>query len=416
MGLKGNRDFARLWAAEGISGFGSLITGTALRFAAILVLGATPLQLGLLEAADRGAQLIFGLAAGAWVDRLRKRPILIAADLGRAALLASIPAAATMGRLRIEQLYVVLFLCGVLTIFFDIAYRAYLPSLVRREELVEANGRLSATSSVAEVAGFGVAGWLVQLLTAPVAVLIDAATFLASAWFVGRIVAREPAPSAPHEREPVLREVVEGLRVTARDPVLRAIGAVVIIAGFSGGAYGAMVLLHMVKQIGFNPGVLGTVFAVGGVSSFIGALAAPRVTRALGIGPSMAAGLALMGLSQLLIPLAVGPTPLSAVLLIAQQLVGDGPWTIYQINQTSLRQSRVPERLLGRVDGSLRFVELAASLLGTLAGAAVGQLAGPRTALFAASAGTLLAACWLAASAAGRIGKLPDAAEPAMIG
>jgi hypothetical protein len=180
-GLWRHADFMRLWAGQTISVFGSLIGATAIGFTAILTLHATPFQLGMLAALRLAPGFLTGLIAGAWIDRLRRRPILIGADIGRALLLATIPLAATLRQLRIEQLYIVTFLVGILSIFFDVAYESYLPSLIGRDQLIEGNSKLSASASVAEFGGLGLAGWLVQLFTAPVTILIDAVSFVISA-------------------------------------------------------------------------------------------------------------------------------------------------------------------------------------------------------------------------------------------
>ncbi|MBI2760720.1 MAG: MFS transporter, partial [Chloroflexi bacterium] len=180
-GLWRSPDFLKLWAGETVSVFGSFIGGTALQFTAVLTLHATPLEMALLVAMSQAPALVAGLMAGVWIDRLRRRPILIAADVGRALLLVSIPLSYAAGVLRIEQLYTVAFLTGILTIFFDVAYQSYLPSLVKREELVEGNSRLSGSASAAEFSGFSLAGWMVQVLGGPIAILIDALSFVWSA-------------------------------------------------------------------------------------------------------------------------------------------------------------------------------------------------------------------------------------------
>ncbi len=396
-GLWRHADFMRLWAGQTISVFGSMIGGTAMSFTAILVLHATPFQLGLLAAARLVPAFLTGLIAGAWVDRLRRRPILIWADLGRAAVLATIPLAAALQLLRIEQLYVVAFLVSILTLFFDVAYRSYLPSLVRREDLIEGNSKLSASAAVSEVSGFGVAGWLVQIFTAPIAILIDAISFVFSAVFVGLIRTAEPAVPTT-DRQSMRHEIAEGLREVLRNPLLRATAVCTVILDLSGGVYGTLVVLYMSRGLGFEPGILGMIWAVGGISSFLGAVAAARTTRRFGIGPAMVVGLLLMGISQLFIPLAEGATLVAALLLIAQQLTGDGAFTIYEINQVSLSQSVAPERLLGRVNASMQFIGLGATFAGSLLGGVLGETIGVRTTLVLGACGTLLAALWLVLS------------------
>src|SRR5688500_13691764 len=218
-----NHDFLKLWAGQTISLAGTMVGGFALPLVAVLTLDATPLQLGLLRTFDILPAILVGLFAGVWVDRLRRRPIMIWVDLGRALVLLTIPFAALLGALRIEHLYVVAVLVGVLTLLFDVAYRSYLPTLVSRAALVEGNAKISASNSVVEIAGFGLAGALVQWLTAPIAILVDAASFVLSALSVGTIRHREPPPTPPEGRVSALEEVREGIRVIARTPTLRAL-------------------------------------------------------------------------------------------------------------------------------------------------------------------------------------------------
>jgi MFS family permease len=405
-GLWRHADFMRLWTGQTISVFGSMIGGAALSFTAILVVHATPFELGVLAAAGLAPAFLTSLVAGAWVDRLPRRPILIAADAGRALALLTIPLAAFAGVLRIEQLYAVAFVVSILTIFFDVAYQAYLPELVSREELVDGNSKLSASAAVAEIGGFGVAGWLVQWFTAPLAILLDALSFVASAVSVGLI--RTPEPPAPPVAQPNLtREVVEGLVEVWRSPLLRSIALCTLTLELSGGIYGALVVLYMSQGLGFEPGILTMFWAVGGISSFLGAALATRVTRRLGIGRAMIAGLLLSGCATLLIPLAQGATLAAALLLIAQQLFGDGAYTVYEINQVSLRQSIVAGRRLGRVNASLRFVALGATLAGALLGGVLGETIGVRPALAGGGICMLLSTLWLVFSPLRRLQVAP---------
>ncbi len=394
-GLWRNPDFLKLWAGESISVFGSLVGRTALPFTAILVLDATPMQVSLLLAADIVAGLLFGLFAGVWVDRLHRRPIMIAADIGRAALLASIPAAYALDALAIEQLYAVAFGVGTLTIFFDVAYLSYLPSLVEKHEVLEGNSKMAASWSVAEVGAFSSAGWLVQLLTAPLAILVDAMSFLVSAVAVGAIRRPEPAPATADGRRSVGHEMWEGLRAVLGNPVLRPMAGSVVTADFSFRVFGTVFLLFAVRDLGFDPGVLGMIFAAGGVSSLLGALVAGRAARRLGAGPAMVAGVLLMGLSMLFVPVARGATVVAAMLLLAQQLVGDGAFTVYEIQQVSLRQAVTADRLLGRVNASIRFAGLGAMLVGALIGGLLGETIGLRATLVVGAGGMCLGSLWL---------------------
>jgi MFS family permease len=397
-GLWRHPDFVRLWTGETISEFGSLIGRTALHFTAILVLDARPYQVALLLAADIGSGVLVGPVAGVWVDRLRRRPILIAADLGRAALLASIPVAYALDALRMEQLYLVACLTGAMTMTFEVAYRSYLPSLVGREELLEGNSKLTASSAAAEVGAFGAAGWLVQILTGPVAILLDAVSFLFSAFFVGAIRKQETEPPPAHEREGVMSEITEGLKVIMRHRTLRAIAGGEFLNHFSFAMFGAVFGLYVIRELDFQPGILGMIYAVGGASSLIGALVAGRVASRFGIGPAMVYGLAIMGVAMLAVPLARDATLLAAALLLAQQLFGDGAFTVYSVNEMTLRQTITPDRLLGRVNAGMETGPHAVMLVGALAGGLLGELIGLRATLVIAACVMLLAALWLAAS------------------
>jgi MFS family permease len=370
-----------LWSAQSVSTFGSMITRAALPFMAILVLDATPGQMAILRAADIVPAFVIGLVAGVWVDRLRRRPLMIAADLGRAILLGSIPLVAFTGRVHIEQVYLVAAGAGALTVFFDVADQSYLPAVVGRERLLDANSKLAASASIAEVGGFGIAGWLVQLFTAPAAIAIDAVSFVVSAAFVTRIGTPEPRTPPPTERPSVWREMVDGLSALTTDRSLLALAASVALVEGAFGIVGTIYSLYALRALGFQPGLLGLVFAVGGISSLLAALVGPRVARRLGIGPTMIGGLVLAGIGLLFLPLARGAGVAALLLLIAQQVVGDGGATVYEINQSSLRQSIAPAPLLGRINAGTRFGALGATLLGTALGGIVGQTAGYRPTL-----------------------------------
>jgi MFS family permease len=398
-----------------ISQFGSYIGGTALAFTAVLFLKATPFQMALLGIAELLPKFLTGLIAGVWVDRLRRRPLLIAADVGRAVLLLTIPLAAFFSVLRMEQLYLVAFLVGILAILFDIAYEAHLPTLVASEELIEGNSKLTATASIAEFTGFGLAGWLVQWLSGPIAILMDALSFLASALFLRRIRTPEPPPRPHEDRENIWREGAAGLRTVWENPVLRAMGACIVTMDFSGRIIGTQYMVYMAGELGFRPGVLGMIFGVGGVTSLLGALFAGRIAGRIGIGPAMILGVVFTGLGALFLPFAPGATLVGALCLIANQIVTDPAATVYEINQTSLRQAMTPPHLLGRVNASLRFAGLGAMLLGGLAGGVLGETIGVRPALFLAASGITLAALWLLASPLRHLRVAPlveDAAVP----
>ena len=409
-------DFMKLWTGETVSLFGTRMGDVAISFAAVIALRATPFQMGILAAAGNVPTLVLSLFAGVWVDRLRRRPILIGADIGRFIVLGTIPIAAMFAALTMAQLYSVMLAYSALDLCFDVAYRSYLPSLVAREDLLDANSKLTASAGVAEAGGFAVSGWLVQWLTAPFAILIDAISFLASALAIALIRKPEPAP-APRARDTsVGSEIAAGARLIFSDRRLRAFGINAIAGGFSNSLVGTLYMLFVVNALGFKPGVLGVIFAVGGASSIFGALAARRSANILGTGMAMVAGLAIEGVAFMLLPIARGAGLLSVALLVAQQLVGDSAATVYFINAVSLVQTITPKAMLGRVNASLRFVHLASVLGGQLVAGLAGGMIGLRATIAIGAAGLWVTAALLGFSEVGSLTGMADHAAPAAAG
>jgi MFS family permease len=392
-------DFVRLWSAATITNFGSMVTQLALPFAAIQVLGASAAELGVMRALVLVPGFVLGLAAGAWLDRLRRRPVLVASDLARAGVQASVAAAAALGALSMGHLYAVALAAGFLGFLFHVASEAYLPSLVPRSALVSANARLRGGEAVSEGAGFGVGGWLVQLLGAPQALLVDGATFLASAAFIARIRRHEPPP-VPRSQTPrpraALREVREGLEFVLRHRALRSLALCRALLAASWQMTSVVYLLFL-DELGFGAGWLGVVFATGSLSSFLGSLAARPLGRRFGVWPGMAGGLACLGLGAALVPLVPGPGLLGFALLAAQQL-GDGGEVVFSVHASSLRQAAAPRELQGRVSACFAFLAQAGMLVGIAAGAVLGETLGARATLVAGAAGILLAAAVVAAA------------------
>jgi predicted MFS family arabinose efflux permease len=402
------RDFIRLWAATTVSMFGSFVTRTALPFAAILVLGAGAGEVAILRSAELVAGLALGLIAGAWVDRLRRRPILIWADLGRAVLLGTIPVASAFGGLTLVHLVVVAFGAAVLTTFFDTADRAFLPTIIGRGRLVEANATLTGSSSAAEFVGFGVGGWLVQILTAPIAIAIDAVSFLVSAVLLGGIRDAEPPPRPPEQRPSVVNEIREGLRLTLRDPILRPLAlADAAVAGFWG-VFGAVYLVFA-TEIGFEPGVIGMIAAIGGLSSLAGATFAGRAVRRLGVARFFIGTMVLVTIGNAFIALTPDATILGLACLLAQQLLSDSSLTAFDVVAVSIRQATVDDRELGRVVASFHTLAMATMLLGTVIGGLVAELVGVRAALVVAASGGPVAIAILWFSRIRRMHDLPAA-------
>jgi MFS family permease len=386
-----NRSFVALWSAGTISIFGSLITRTALPFAAILVLDAGPLQISAIRGVEEVAALIFGLVAGAWVDRLRRRPIMIWADIGRAILLGSIPVAFLANALGLTQLVVVAFFAAVLSTVFEVAERSYLPTVVPREQLVGANSAITAAGSVAEFTSFGIGGFLINALKAPIAIAFDAASFLVSAILLSRIRTEEPPPKPANDREPVLHEIREGIRITVASPVLRALALSHGGTHITWGVFGTGYLLFATEELDLDPAAIGIIAAIGGIGSLLGSVAAPWAVRRFGVGRTILGGMVLFALGDLLIPLAPGHAALlGAGFLIAQQLIGDSGGTVYEIIETSLVQSSVDNRVIGRVNASFFTFTTLMTLAGVIVGGVTAEYLGLRVAFAIGVLGAIL--------------------------
>ena len=381
----------RLWSAETISQVGSQVTLLALPLAAILILDATAFEVGALSSIEFAPFLLVGLPAGVWVDRLRRRPILIAGDLGRAVVLASLPIAYWLDALTMPHLYAAAFLTGIFTVFFDVAYQSYLPSIVERGQLTEGNAKLEISRSGAQLAGPGIAGALVEVLTAPVAIAVDAVSFLGSALFVARIRRPEPeVPASPAEDRPRMRsQIMEGLRYVLGHPLLRPIAACTAVSNLFSAMVTAILILFAVRELGLTAGMIGIALGIGNVGFLGGAFVADRIARRLGLGRAIIGSAVLFALGGFAYPLA---TPATAVALVVAGgvLVGFGG-VVYNINQVSLRQAITPGRMQGRMNATMRFVVWGTLPIGALVGGALGGALGLRQTLWIAAFGGLLA-------------------------
>jgi MFS family permease len=400
-------EFLKYWTASAISDVGSQITALALPLIAALTLAATPWQMGVLTAAGTAPILVVGLFAGVLVDRLRRRPVLIAADVGRAALLLTIPLATLLGALRIELLFAVAFLVGALSLLFDVAHLAFLPSLVRREDLVDGNSKLEVTAATAQVIGPGFGGALVGFIGAPFAVVIDALSFVVSGWLIKRTRATEAERPPAAARAGVWREIHEGLRTVFAQPILRALMACSATLNVFGRMFLAVYVLFMARDLGLGPVGIGLVLATGGLGSLAGALVGAPATRRFGFGPVLLASALGFGLTGLLVPLAVLVPRYALALVVAAEF---GQWMailVYYVAAISVRQALTPDRLQGRVNATIRFVAGSMLPVGALAGGALGGVIGLPLTLVVAELGTLLGVVWIAASPVRKLRALP---------
>jgi MFS family permease len=405
-------DFMKLWAGQTISQLGSQVTHLALPLAAILLFGATPFQVGILVALEFLPFLLLGLPIGVWVDRLRRKPILIAADVGRFAVLVSIPLAHAMDALSLAHLFAAAFANGVLTVFFDVAYGSYLPSLIDRTRLVEGNSKLEISRSGAQLLGPGLGGILVEVLSAPAALLADAGSYLGSVLFLLLIRRKEPPVETPDgEAQRMASQIKEGLRYVVRHSLLGPIVVCTATLNLASGLLGAVILLFAVRSLGLSPGVIGAVFAVGSVGYLVGALVASRIARRFGVGPTIIAAGAAIGLGYALVPLATRST--AVYMLIGYGLFGSFGGVIYNVNVRSLAQSITPERLLGRTIATARFVVWGTIPLGAFVGGVLGEAIGLRPTLWLAAAAGVVAFLPPVLSPVRRLGQMPTLEEVA---
>jgi MFS family permease len=392
-----HRDFVKLWAAESISQFGTQVTFLALPLIAATTLEVSPFEFGLLATIEFLPFILLSLPAGVWVDRLRRRPILIAGDLIRAAALASIPIAFALEMasgnqvLTIWQLYAVGFINGCATVFFDVAYQSYLPSLVERDQIVDGNAKLETSRSAAQITGPGIAGILIGAVTAPFAILIDSVSFVISAVFMFAIRRQEPAPEPRIDESgnrPSMRtEIAEGLRYVGGHRFLRSIAATTSISNFFSNVAFSILVLYLVREVGFSPEVLGLAFSLGAFGFLLGALVANRVATRFGVGPTIVGAALLSGPSVLLV--AIAPPNLAPALVAAGVFVGGLGGAIYNINQVSLRQAITPERMQGRMNATMRFIVWGTIPFGNIVGGFMGGVVGLHTTIWIGAIGGL---------------------------
>ena len=422
-GLYRNSDFIKFWSGQSISLVGSQVTELALPLTAAITLQATAMQMGVLLAIQYAPFLLFGLFVGVWVDRLRRRPILIAANLGRGLLLGLIPVAALLGVLRIGHLYALGFLMGVLTVCFDIAYQSYLPGLVGRGQLVDGNSRLQISASTAAFVGPSLGGVLVQWLTAPVAIAVDAVSFFVSAVFLCLIRRHEPEPP-PVSRRGVWREMREGLRLVISNPIMLAIVAGTATSNFFINLQISVRLLYVTRDLRLSPAMLGFMFATASLGGLVAAVFARRISRLAGIGPTLIGTQLLVGISALALPLAGGGYWAIIITIVASMILWGFAMMTYDITEISFRQFITPDGLLGRVSASRRFVTWGAALPGALLGGVLGGALGLRTTLFIGGGGVVCSALWTIfsptrnlrhATAGMAAAEAPAAAPPAQV-
>jgi MFS family permease len=403
-------DFIRLWFGQTVSQVGTQVSLIAIPLTAVVVLGATPFQAGLLGSFEYLPFLLVGLPAGVWVDRMARRRILIVSDLGRTLALLSIPLTSWSGHLVMAQLYAVGFVVGALTVFFDVAYQSYLPSLVAREQLVEGNSRLELTRASAEIAGPGIGGVLVSAVTAPIAVLADAVSYIASVASLLLIRGKETIVSPTRQSSGMRRELVEGLRYVLGNRLLRSIAACTALINLFGHAAIAVTILYAVHELGLSPAQIGLWFSLGSIGGPLGALLASRVGRRLGTGPTIVLTAWAAVPAWFLVPLAPRSFPLP--LLITSGIIGSVTGVMYNITQVSLRQAITPQRIQGRMNATMRFLVWGTIPIGSFIGGVLGSVIGLRNTLWVTAVAMTFAALPVTLSPVRRLRSVEDAMPP----
>ena len=409
-GLWRQHDFLKLWSAETISVFGSQVGQLAMPLVAILVLDATAFEVAALGVVLFLQFILFTLPAGVWVDRLPRRPILIVGDFGRAALLATVPIAYFADALTLAQLFVVAFLVGTLQVFFDVAYQSYLPSIVEREQIIDGNSKLEISRSAAQVGGPGLGGVLVQVFTAPYAVLLDAFSFVGSGLFLLFIRKTEEPPAvadADGQKPSLWTDLKEGLHFVLGNPNLRAQAGCTATSNFFGNVAFATLLVFAVRELGLSAGAIGIIFSLGAAGSLAAALTATRISARFGIGPTSIVVAALYGPTILLVALAPAGNAAIPVLIVSQLLFGF-TIVVYNIVQVSYRQAICPPRLQGRMNSVMRFMVWGTIPFGGLLGGALATWIGLRETIVVGAVGGGLAFLWLLLSPQRHLREMPE--------
>jgi len=407
-GLWSHPDFLKLWTGQTISEVGSQVSQLAIPWLAAVNLHASPIEFSLLGVLGFLPFILFALPAGVWVDRLRRRRILIVGDASRAVLLALIPILWLAGVLQIWHLLVLQFLVGIFTVFFDVAYQSYLPALIDREHLIDGNSKLQLTVSVAQVGGPSTSGALIAAVTAPYAIVGDAVSFVVSALFMVRMRHRENLPRQDENvpRPKMWPQVKEGLQWVVGNRHLRAIAGCTGTSNFFGQILFAILVLYAVRVLHLSSVELGAVFAVGSIGSIGGALAADRLRKRFGVGPAIVAYAIVFSAAGIAFPLAPRSFPLPA--LMAGMAVFGFSSVAYNITQVSYRQAITPERLQGRMNAAMRWIVWGTIPLGTLVGGAIGQTVGLHAALWVGAIGALPVFLWVLLSPVRSIREMPE--------
>lgn len=402
-----DRNFLLMWTGQAFGQLGAQISELAIPVLAVLLLGAGEIEVGVLNAANVAAFLLVGLPAGAWIDRMRKRHVMIAADLVRAAALACIPLLWALGVMRIWHLIIIAAVVGVASVFFDVSYQSVVPSLVRPTQIAEANGKLQSTHELANIAGPGIGGWLIGLITAPIAMLATAGTYLLSV--VALIFTRDHEERrSPEDHGPILREIGEGLHFVFTEKLLRRIVGTTSTSNFFSTISMTLLPLFLLRDLGFTPQAMGIMLSLGSIGGLLGAVATPHIVRRIGEARAIPVSMIGFSLVALLLPLAASVPGVAFPLLVAQSFVGTFTVLLYNITQVTFRQRITPVGLLGRMNASVRFVVSGVMPIAALLAGALGTWIGVVPTLWIAACGQLIAAAFIVTGPFWSVRNLPD--------
>jgi MFS family permease len=407
-----DRNFLTMWTGQSLSQFGEQISMLAIPVLAVLLLKATSFELGLLNAADTAAFLVVGLPAGAWIDRMRKRHVMIAADIVRALALATIPLLWMLGALQMWHVYVVALVVGIATVFFVVSYQSLIPSLVPTDRIGEANGKFETTSQLAHLVGPAFAGWLIGILTAPVAMIATACTYAASFTALSLTKDHEQRRAA-EDHAPIMTEIGEGLRWVFGNPLLRRIVGTTSVSNLFSTISYTMLPLFLLRELGFTPQGMGLIFSLGAIGGLLGATATPHIARRVGEARAIPLSAIAFSVVALFLPVAAMVPAIAFPLLVVQGFISSFTVLVYNITQVTFRQRITPPRLLGRMNASIRFVVWGVMPIGALVAGGLGTWLGVVPTMWIGAIGDLLSATFVVVGPFWALRRLPDAPDAA---
>lgn len=402
------RNFLTFWTGQAFSQFGAQITELAIPVLAVLVLNATEFEVGVLTAANVAAFLVVGLPAGAWIDRMRKRHVMIWADAVRAVTLGAVPVLWLTGTLHIWHLIVVALVMGVATVFFDVSNQSLVPSLVRPGQIAEANGKLQSTEQLANLTGPAVGGWLIGVIAAPLAIVVTVGTYLMS--FVAMLFTHDDeATRAPEDHQPIMKEIGEGLRWVFGNPFLRRIVATTGISNLFGTMVFTLLPIYLLRILGLTPVEMGVIFSLGAVGGLAGAMATPHIVKRFGEARTLPISVIGFSLAPLLLPVATLFPQIAFPFLVVQFFLMSFTVLVYNITQVTFRQRITPTRLLGRMNASIRFCVWGVMPIAALVAGALGTWIGVVPTLWIAVTFEMLAGLFVVIGPFWAMRDLPDA-------